>query len=152
MLYYISVYLESGIYTFKNQRSRIICNGVKLNFDLNKLDDNQPEIQDIYKSLLKSGKNKLYSRIKACLYNAPYVECSFLPAIEIMDQIVLFLYRVDNISPEPEFQNIELKKNIKIFLNDQEVYSGKEHYSIQNTNLIDFDYTKLLIQLILDCE
>lgn len=145
MSFNITVLTNNASYTFKTERSRILCNREKINLDLNKISENKNDILNIYKELLKSGKDKNYARIKACVFNASYTECSFSPAIEIMDEIVLYLSNC--------YQLPKLTKNLRIIITDEEIYTfgSKNCYNFHSySSLISYDFFKLFETLIRD--
>lgn len=139
---HISIYMENDIYTFRTERSRILCNKHKLNFDLLKINpEHEKDIKAIYRELIRDGYEKKYARIKACLYDAPYVECAFSPAIELMDHVVLYLADC--------FDWPKLNRNIKIYVEDNEIKTESYSIPILSTSaLIGYDFKELLEELL----
>lgn len=115
-MFKITVNVNNSSYTFRKRDDFILINEKPYKMELSEFnEEEQKDIKSVYKSYLSIKNDKTYAKYKAYLYFAPYIETCYSIAIELMDNICIYL-----LGALPELP--ELKKNMMLKIQKEYIF------------------------------
>ncbi|HXT83999.1 MAG TPA: hypothetical protein VN704_06675 [Verrucomicrobiae bacterium] len=151
MSYSITVSVDNDNYIFKKQGIKILVNGKEIDTRLNykdhkkeDLNEEESEILEYYREMIREGRDEKYARVKSSLFFASYIDEGSPCVNEFLDTIVLYLSGALENFPA-------LQKNLKIVIKDEYIYTkeGEElSFPMTGSSLVDFDFEELLLSFL----